>query len=425
MLLPSPILIFGDYYLSRNNLLDMKKEEPNAKWVELSLDKATLDDVRTEVGMSLWSGDAKVVLVYNVPNQKAVREFLLDVCASLDESVRLVIWDSLNNIKYNKTCQSFLDAFKEIPNSKLINNGDKLTEKDGEEAIEFVKKCFQQHGKRINYTEAKMLVGIVGYNRGLLASEVDKLCVLSPEIATADFILENAYPSNDAAVLYMLSNVVDTGSYHKSVEMAERFMQIGVNENVLAEVLVKKGRWQLAAAYFWAKGMSWSNVINKLMTMGKFPSIIWHSDRIKAVDKKEMAADFQDKDGMKKMLVRKLGIPEEYFGLFKKEAVKIEEPPKKGLRKKKATLKASDKIKSAEKIPMSFMAEQTVNFVKDKLVGPNQDNPYIKQQLVARAVRVYLFAQDKLAKVRYGTNPMQHIEEMLAALTSVRMEKGQ
>ena len=78
----------------------------------------------------------------------------------------------------------------------------------------------------------------------------------------------------------------------------------------------------------------------------------------------------------------------------------------------------------AEVVPMQFMAELTVNALRQNIVAQHV-NQYkgeeMQQKLVDRCLRVYLFVLKKLKDIRYGDNPRQDLQEMVAALTSKAM----
>jgi hypothetical protein len=130
------------------------------------------------------------------------------------------------------------------------------------------------------------------------------------------------------------------------------------NPNVIAEVFVRKARWQMAVASFWHQGIPFSDIPNRIMDMGKFPSLIWHSEEM---------------DGDEKRI-------------------------------------------KAEVLPMYFMASQTVDFVRDAIVGNKPVTPELKKKVLNRAVTIYLFIQEKLFTVRQGSNPDQDLAEMTRIL---------
>ena len=416
----SPILIFGDSYLSKNNIILAKKKYPDATWVTLSASNDSLDSIRMEIGSACWNDSQKFVVVQDIPNRKQVRDFLLDIASSVPSITTLLIWDSNNHIKvdpktktFDKTWEAFLRGFRGIQGHKIVNNGMILTEKEQDDSLAFVKKCFVKRGKHIETGEAKLLINIVGYDRGMLDSDIKKMCLTCPDKVTAKFILDNTFPSSKDAVIYKLSNVLDTASYEDSVNITERFFESGVNENVLAETFLRKARWQLIVAYYWYIGINWNDIPVRLMQMGKFPSWIWHNPNIDLNRKKRESDNTKDPEDMLKFLVRKQGIPRKYFKIL---------PAPQTESKTESKSKTKAKKKRAEIMPMLFMASQTVNFVRNKVVGGSESSDDIKRKVLNRALEVYLFVQEKLASIRYGQDPSQDLQEIIRVMTNVRLD---
>lgn len=423
----APVLLYGDLFLCKNNLIDAKKKYPKAKWTTISASTESLDRIRSEATTPCFDDSKRIIVVNDLPNRKQVREFLLSGAAYMSPDIKVIVWDSNNHIKIdpqtrtiNKTWADFVAGFRAIPEAKVVNNGEQLTHKDKEGGISFVQKCFDKGGKTISNDVAKLVIDIVGHDRGFLQTDIEKMCLSSPNPVTSEFVIENAYPSSKEAILYLFSNILDTGSYEKSIDMMTEFMNNGIDANVLADLMTKKARWQLAASYYWAKGMGWGSIASRLMDMGKFPSYIWHNPNVS--QKKSASEPYLTPDGMINYLSKEKGIPSIYFSL-KKETPK---PAKKG---KKGKVVADDeeeekvvKIKRGECIPLQFQAQQVVDFVRDKIIANNfTDDPEVKKKVLARAMNIYLFTLNKLAEIRYGTNPAQDLQDMAKALTNTKI----
>ena len=422
--IPSPILIFGDKYLSKNNVIAAKKKYAKARWITKSATTESLNSIRMEAGVASWDDSDKIILIEDVPDRKQAREFLLDLGRSCPSTTKLIIWDSNGHIKVNpktktfdKTWGSFVSEFKKIEGCKVINNGSELTEKDDGDCATFIKKCFDKHGCTIGNQEIRLLVDIVGHHRGMLHSDIEKMCLIAPKKISMDFILNNAFPSSKEAVQYKLANVFDSCSYEESINMLERFLEAGTNPNVIAEICVRKARWQMVATYLWVKGLQWHQVTDKIMEMGKFPAIIWHNPSYSASEKRAEAEAFQSPEQMIFYMTSKQGLLTRHF--------KPNKPAKKKRKTKTKTAKASTVItrKRSEVMPMPFMAEQVIDFIKDKIVKPNNvTTAEEKEALLNRAIEVYSFAQNKLAEVRYGSNPVQELQEIVKVLTNVNLQ---
>ena len=414
--IPSPILIFGDLYSSKNAIIAAKKKYAELRWVTKSASTDSLDDIRMEAGLASFDDSEKILLIDDLPNKKQTRDFLIDLAGSCTETTKLIIWDSTNQIKvdpktktFDKIWGEFLDSFKTIKTHKIINNGETLNEKSSADSVEYVIERFSKFGKEIIIRDAKLLVSIVGYEKGMLDSEIKKLSLVAPAKITSDFILEHAFPTTKESVLYKVSNILDAGSYEDAVNLVDKFINSGINENVIGEIFVKKARWQLATAHFFASGLLWGEIPERLMGMGRFPSKIWWDDERNESDKKRDAEMYQSPEGMLTFMTRKAGLPSRYF------KIKVEE---------KAKVKTTMTRKGSETLPMFFMASQTVDFVKNQVAANNKlPQEELKTKILTRGIKVYLFCQEKLFNIRTGSNPVQDLQEMARVLMNVRLEQ--
>ena len=421
---PCPVFIFGDAYIAKNNLIAAKdnySKHKDIKWVEMSLAEDSPNKIRMECGATQWGEEdfKKVILLTDLPNRKEIREFLLDLCSSVSESTKIIIWDSKNAIKIDpktkelsKTWSDFIGAFKKVNGNKIINNGFELTGRNDEEdgsIVDFVRKNFEKMGKEIGFTESKVLVDIVGYNKGLLLSDIEKICLTCSSPVTIEFILDNAFPTSKEGILYKFNNALDD-SCENAINLAERFMQSGINMNVLAEIIVKKARWRMLTSYYWSEGVKWNYIPDKLMEIGGVPSRIWHNPNITMAIKRQQSQNYQDEDGLTEYLIEKEGIPKKYFK--KEKEVNVVKRTKKG-KISKAKPKSKKNKNRSEMLPMRFMAVQIVNFIKNRM-GRNKT----KEEILDKGIKIYLFTQEKLAEVRYSGSE-QALYEMIRALTKI------
>ena len=414
--IPSPILIFGDLYLSKNNIINAKKKYPDSKWITLSADES-LDKIRAESGLSSWDEKEKILVIESIPNRKQVREFLLNLIKTIPSTTKIIIWDSDGHIKIDSKTKSidkgwmeFIKEFRAVSGSKIVNNGEVLEEKKGDDCVSFVIHTFDRYKKKIDSTNAKLLIGLVGYDRGMLDSEIKKMCLICSDYINSEFIIENAFPSTKESILYKFGNILDEGSLEDSITVTDKFLASGFNANELAVVLARKARWQMVVAYYFSSGMNWESIPSVLMEMGKFPSSIWHNDQMELSRKKYEASVVQSSDNMVKYMSRKEGLPRRYFHM--------------SLPKNTAKEKTTMTRKNAEIMPMYFMAEQVVKFVRDKIVYANRNMPEkeLKEKLLYRAIRVYSFILDKMCEIRYGEDPEQDLHEMVRSLIATNLE---
>lgn len=429
----SPILIYGDHFTAQNNINAIKaKYENSYEWNVLS---ATNDSLEKIEAISISQGFIpcpKIVVITDFPNQKAFREFVLELVAKKNlEYTKFIIWDSSDSIKLdpktklpNKTWDEFIAKFDSIDGSKVVNCGAEFTEKDEDAIISFIKARFNKYKRTISEDTAKIFISIVGKDRGLITSEIDKMSFASPETITNAFIIENAFPSAKEAVLFKFNNVLD-GSYAESIEILEQFLEAGINENVLAEIMAKKVRWQLAACHYYSKGMAWFDVEKNLMNMGKFPSVAWHHPTMDYGKKQKFTEECETEEGIDKFRKRILGLPDYCFDIKeskKSKKSKVEDVEEDGEEKSEKAAKAKKKVILGKKecLPMPFLATQIVSGLQESLVKPNSSTmkpDEIRIKMLDRAINVYLSVVDKLKEIRYGEDPKQCVYEMVKVIT--------
>ena len=374
----APVLLYGDYFVCRNDISEYKQKNPNYNYVSFIASENNMDQIRAEISYTGWDDIYKVVVIEGIPDKKKVRDFLLNITSVCKESIKIILWDSLNHIKsdpktktLNKTSRAFIDEFKKNTSAKIINNGEDLGIKTRDDAIVFVQRCFKKRHKSIENDEAGLLLDIVGYDRGILISEIDKFCVNCSDLITSNFIIENAFAFNSEIPLYQLSNSLDNGSYDECVDIISGLIENEIHPILLAEVIAKKARWRLAAISCWSKGMSWQGITNKLMAMGQFPSFIWHHPDLK--DKKEIAEKYKGEEGMLAYLVGQKGIPRKYIGTLDGKS---------------------------ERIPFEFQAEQTVSYLKRVIKDQPYTNIGFRNKILTNALDAYLYVQGKMVDVR-------------------------
>jgi hypothetical protein len=389
-LMPSPVLIIGDSKLGKDTVVIAKKKYAESHWVTVSASKQTPDEIRMISSIQQIGISKKVVLITELPNKKLIRDFIADLVKSSNDYLRFVIWDSTNAIKIdpkkgiNKTWQEWINGLKTNKGFLLVNNGGDFAENDTSSSTRYVQELFEKRKRTIDLIPAKILVDLVGRKRSMLSSEVAKLCLTAPREVTFEFILDNAFPSSKDAVLYKFGNDLDK-NYRSAVSSLELFLDMGINANVLAQVLVSKARWHLAICHLYSQGRDWNSVRNEVLGMGKFPSCIWHNEKIPSLRKKGMSIELNDPEKFEEFMILKLGIPEGYVDITHPKTI-------------------SKAVKRGEIIPMPFMADMMISYIKGSLVAPNGSkytNADLRSRLLNRAVNVYLSIADDLKEIRY------------------------
>jgi len=389
-LMPSPVLIIGDSKLGKDTVVIAKKKYEEFHWETVSASKQTPDEIRMISSIQRIGISKKVILITDLPNKKAIRDFISDLVKSSNNYLRFVIWDSTNSIKIdpkkgiNKTWQDWINGLKTNKGFVLVNNGGDFAENDTANSTKYVQGLFEKRKRVIDSVPAKILVDLVGRKRSMLSSEVSKLCLTAPRKVTVEFILENAFPSSKEAVLYKFGNDLDK-NYRSAISSLELFLDMGTNANVLAQILVTKARWHLAICHLYSKGMDWNSVRNEVLGMGKFPSCVWHNEKIPALRKKGMSIELNDPKKFEEFMTLKLGIPEGYVDITHPKVI-------------------SKAVKRGEVIPLPFMADMMITYVKQSLIAPNgskYSNADLRARLLNRAVKVYLAIAEDLKEIRY------------------------
>jgi len=426
----SPILIYGDHFISQNNINAIKvKYGKYYDIIPLSIENNSLEKIEAISISQGFVSCPKIIIINEIPNQKAVREFILELVSRKNiEYTKFIIWDSSEIIKLdpktklpNKTWDEFISKFKAISGSKIVNCGAEFTDKDEDEIITLIKNRFNRYKKSITEDTAKTLLSIVGKDRGLIITEIDKLSLSSPNTIINEFLIENAFPSAKEAILFKFGNSLD-GTYTEAIEYLEQFLESGINANVLAEIMAKKVRWQLAACHLYSNGMSWFDIEKTLMNMGKFPSIAWQNDKLSYDQKQKVSEECETEEGIVKYRQKGLGLPEYCFNTEeKKKKKKIENNEEDDEDVKDVKSKKKVVLGKKECLPMPFLATQIVSGLQKNFVKPNTGSvkpEEIRVKLLDRAINVYLSVINDLKEIRYNNeNCNQYLYNMVKVIT--------
>jgi hypothetical protein len=142
-----------------------------------------------------------------------------------------------------------------------------------------------------------------------------------------------------------------------------------------------------------------------MMGMGNFPSKIWHSQEVTEAKKKEASKKLNELEERQKYMRNKMGLPQHCFP----KVVKKSKP-------------------AGEKIPFRFQAEQTVSFIRDRLIGTHHSpaNPEeiaeLRSNILKRSMKVYAATQERLADIRYGDST-NALEEIVGIMTNLNINK--
>ena len=401
--MPSPILMIGDAALCKNNIVLGKKKYNEANWIEMSFSDHSVDEIRGESSSLNLFMSPKVIVLKDFPNQKAIREFILNLI-STQGKVKFVVWDSLNQIKpdpkkgtFNKTWSDWIDEIKNISSSKFINNGFVSNEKD---SIGYIQSLFKKKKINCEYNVARLFTQIVGGERGIIDSEVNKLSLVVENSITEEEVLQYAYPITQEAVIYQLGSALDSNNYSLVISTLEDFLSKKIHVNVLCEILMKRARWQLIVLDKWSRNIPWANIEKELMSMGSFPSSLVFEDKVKASDRLKIKKELSDPIKAKEYMTGPMGMPDYYFERLNEKG---------------------SKLKKSDKIPLPFIATQITQYVKDIIIHGNISrigSEATKSIALSHGMETYLGVSEGLKRIRYGANEKEELYEMIKILMS-------
>jgi hypothetical protein len=397
----NPVFLYGDSISSQIQIELSKKKYCDFNWVIID-GSMPIDEIRTLSGQNEFIPSKRIFLIKDLPNSKSFREFVLDLVESKIPLIKYIVWDSDDAIKLdpkngtpNKTWGDFIGAFRKIKGATVINNGGEFKDNVGNDCLSFIKNEFAKRKRKIDDNSAKIFSEIVGSKRGFIVSEVKKLCLIAPATITDEFLVENCFPSSNDAILYKLNNAMDSFVFTPCIMTLNSLVNHGINGNVLAEIIVKKARWQLAAASYWKMGENWNHISKLIVNMGKYPSSIWHDHLMDLSNKKKISESLKEIESRIEYITMVAGVPP-------------------------STILNKSKAFRAEVIPMEFMAQMMLDGMYKRLIMPNlnaHNEIAIKTALESRCLNAYLKSVDGLKEIRYGNSADQLLQDMIKVVT--------
>jgi DNA polymerase III delta subunit len=385
-------LILGDFVLSKDKISKIKNKYNDFIEVKISLKDDNFDEIRRKIGTNFFDDKNKLVIIKDIVNQKKYKEFLSTIVNEQSKNI-FIIWDSENIIKidpktkkFNKQWQPFIDS---IPNTKIVDHGLDFSEKETFQCNDFIVGEFKKRGKKISKENAFLFQKIVGKKKGILISEINKFSLFDCEI-TKDLIFKLAYPVSQESILYLFSNIIDEGNIQKSLLALDEYLDTyNVHPNVISEILMKKARWQMACAYIYKIDGTLNDASSKITQMGSFPSFIWEQN-ISYKEKKDLSEKLKSKDELKKHYIEKLGY-EDYHFKFTPDF----------------------KLKPSERIPMSFMSQQTCDFFQKSIINRSEKG----NDFLNIAMRNYIDVSESFKMIRFDyKNHKRYLYQMIKSI---------
>lgn len=163
-------------YLLKRRLDDLTAEFIN-KYGQHSLQRidageVELEDILGAVSSQPFLSERKMLVVRDLSANKPAAETIEQIISSASDSIDLILYESITDKRttYYKTCKSKTQL-------------EEYLELDGQKLTKWLVSEANLQGGSLQMGDANYLVGRVGENQTLLASELDKLLLYSPKIS--------------------------------------------------------------------------------------------------------------------------------------------------------------------------------------------------------------------------------------------------
>lgn len=382
--------IFGDSILGSEIINEIKDSYSGYNWSSVCFSRENLKDIKILCKSCGIFDIAKIVLIKDIKNTKEFKDLVLSLTKSTLDNLKIIIWDSSEiinidpKIGVNKTWSDFFNKCKVSNNFKFINNGSDFHEKDNIKINNYVRDLFLKNNRRIDKKNIDLFVEIVGKNRGIIYSEVKKLCITAKEEIDKQFILENTFPSSKSFVFYNITNYLDK-SYKASISEMEYLISIGKDPYYIGNLILFKAKWNLAIADLYRQGNDWFNIKDLILKVGKFPSSVWSNDQIPDSKKKKLSDNLKDPRNLKEFMLSAWGCP--YY-----------------------LLDCGTEKRVSDSINSSFIADMMVKSFRYNQVPKTKS----KVDLVNRSLRIYIECCQEIKEIRFGdSNPVICLKNMI------------
>lgn len=309
---PPIVVIFGDEpYAKANELQDITRQllpaaaDPRLSIVEYDGTKSedqggpgfvqVVDDVATP---SMFGGSHRIVIVHDADRLiSAARERFERYLASPATSGTLVL-----------VCRSFQKSTRLYKAAAACGRLIECKKLSGRVLVEFIGEAARKAGKRIDPAAAARLADLVGAEQGVLAGEVEKLCIFvgsRPAIGSDDVTAligqtreEKIFGVMDAAASGRLADALALWHQALDTDRAAAFKALGGMAYVVR-------RW-LAAQEMRLSGMSVSAIAPKVMMWGRDRDLELLLRRISPARMRNMLAAIADLDSQAKNGLRSI-----------------------------------------------------------------------------------------------------------------------
>lgn len=354
-----PLLIYGNQSISR----DYINKHYSGKTVFYPLNE--LDPSELISNIFSYGIERKIFVITGFRANKENRELLSSIVENCKD---VILFDTENSIREKDgafvpaTWAPWIKEFKNV--GTMVNSGFDFDEKEFYECASYVKSQFKNNNVDISQEDSQYFVEKVGYKIDIIHREIEKLAI-THSLINKEIIDNDVICYRKETLLYKINNSFKNRSYNDVVYAIESFMNSGFNENVIAEVLARKAKWNLVVAYLLYRDGNWNSV-----------SSILNMNKVKMFD-------------------------DQFIEMFKKES-------------------DSEKEVKTDSISSPFILNEIVQSFKILKVEPNRGKDYMKK-LFFLEMDLYLKVLDSLKNIRYGDDPKSELYSMAKNIMDYRI----
>jgi hypothetical protein len=252
----------------------------SANWVMLEPpsskedDKDYINTVTNELITLDIFGEPKVVLLRGFPTRKEFREWLVSQVPLIANPNTLVLWDVDGNIADDGDWAAVREVIKNngqcvarpLPlNAKRKGARGKPQDVYSEQdKVRYIVHAFQTKNLNVSAETASLLLAMLGADRGMIDSEVEKLSLMNVPI-TPELLRECVIPITQDYPIYHFYSAFNSGNYASILVSAQSLIsRMKMRPEGVMNLALKQLRWQLVGADAFRREQDMHSAIRKM-----------------------------------------------------------------------------------------------------------------------------------------------------------------
>jgi len=225
----SILFLTGDRFETGRNYRGVREKFFEADPEEI-VDVQDCDRAYAEIMFGSIFGTKRLVHLDSSLYDTDWNDLIIRIAPRIDNTRLMVIRDVEKSLDRRK-----LSKLKKIPNV-LFRHFDEL--KNQHESISFAQEFCRETGTEYDRDAVELLVAMVGNNRGLIASEIEKLALPGKKL-TRRYVAACAFPSSHDAAHFVLYMAIADGNEVEIREQTSMMMSDGIPPLVIIASTVK------------------------------------------------------------------------------------------------------------------------------------------------------------------------------------------